>query len=121
MGKAKALREDLLAGRVEKLSPVARRSKSRPFGQLISTISHAARGGRVEEAEDTAFYAASYAYRNSLDYFLGLLSYLDGFHRARADSAAAQASATDATHPHQSSLRLSLTRPATCFSIFRTR
>lgn len=78
-----AVRDDLLAGRVEKLLPVARQSRSRPFSELISIIAHAARGGRVEEAEDTAFYAASYAYRNSLDYLLSLLSYLDGFRRAR--------------------------------------
>jgi hypothetical protein len=78
------LRDDLLAGRVEAASRVAGRSSSRPSGQLISTIAHAARDGRVEEAEETAFYAASYAYRNSLDYFLGLFSYLDGFRRAHA-------------------------------------
>jgi hypothetical protein len=75
--------DNLKVGRFEASARGARQSRSSSSGQLISTISHAARDGHVEEAEDTAFYAASYAYRNSLDYFLGLLSYLDGFRRAR--------------------------------------
>lgn len=80
------LSDGLRAGRIETLTRVARQSRSRPFAQLIAAVSRAARRGLVEEAEETVFYAASYAYRNSLDYLLGLLSYLDGFRRARADA-----------------------------------
>ena len=50
--------------------------------KLLAPIARAAERGRAAEAEATALYAASYAYRNSIDYLLGLLSYLDRFRRA---------------------------------------
>lgn len=86
-----AVSDDLRAGRTAALTRAARRSRNRPLAALLSAMSRAAERGRVEAAEATAFYAASYAYRNSLDYLLALLSYLDGFRRPRGpkDSRAA--------------------------------
>jgi hypothetical protein len=78
-----AVIDGLRAGRTAALTRAARRSRNRPLAALLSAIARAARSGRVEEAEETAFYAASYAYRNSLDYLLALLSYLDGFRPPR--------------------------------------
>jgi hypothetical protein len=82
-----ALIDGLRAGRTAALTRAARQSRNRPhaahLAALLSAIARAAEGGRVEAAEATAFYAASYAYRNSLDYLLALLAYLDGFRRPR--------------------------------------
>ena len=78
-----ALIDGLRAGRTAALTRPARQSRNRPLAALLSAIARAAEGGRVEAAEATAFYAASYAYRNSLDYLLALLAYLDGFRRPR--------------------------------------
>ena len=73
----------LRAGQTVALTRIARQSKNRPLTKLLASIARAAERGRRAEAEATALYAASYAYRNSLDYLLNLLSYLDGFRRAR--------------------------------------
>jgi hypothetical protein len=81
-----AVSDGLRAGRTQALTRLARQSRNQPLAELLAPISRAARRGLVAEADETAFYAASYAYRNSLDYLLGLLSYLDGFRRARADA-----------------------------------
>jgi hypothetical protein len=83
VGRMVAVRDDLKAGRTAALTRVARQSRNRPLSALLSAISRAAERGRVEEAEATAFYAASYAYRNSLDYLRALLSYLDSFRPPR--------------------------------------
>jgi hypothetical protein len=77
------LLDDLRAGRTETLARAACRSRNRPFAELTSAMSRAARQGLIVEAEDTAFYAVSYAYRNSVAYLLSLRSYLDGFRRTR--------------------------------------
>jgi hypothetical protein len=81
-----AVSDGLRAGRTQALTRLARQSGNQPLAELLAPISRAARRGLVEESEETVFYAASYAYRNSLDYLLGLFSYLDGFRRARADA-----------------------------------
>lgn len=81
-----AVRDGLRAGRTQALTRLARQSRNQPPAELLAPISRAAQRGHVAEADETAFYAASYAYRNSLDYLLGLLSYLDGFRRVRADA-----------------------------------
>jgi hypothetical protein len=79
-----AVIDGLRAGHTLPLTRLARQSGNQPLAELLAPISRAARRGQVAEADETAFYAASYAYRNSLDYLLGLLSYLDGFRRMRA-------------------------------------
>jgi hypothetical protein len=73
--------DDLRAGRTGALTRAARQNKNRPLSKLLASIAHAAERGHRAEAEATALYAASYAYRNSLDYFRSLLSYLDGLRR----------------------------------------
>jgi hypothetical protein len=75
--------DGLRAGRTEALKRGARQSKNRPLAKLLASIARAAERGRAAEAEATALYAASYAYRNSLDYLLNLLAYLGGFRHAR--------------------------------------
>ena len=75
--------DGLREGRTVALTRIARQSSNRPLAELLAPIARAAEHGRATEAEATAFYAASYAYRNSLDYLLGLLSYLDRFRPAR--------------------------------------
>lgn len=75
--------DGLKAGRNAALTRGARRSENRPLAKLLAAIARVAERGRRAEAEATALYAASYAYRNSLDYLSCLLSYLDGFRRAR--------------------------------------
>ena len=82
-----AVIDELRAGRTAPLTRAARQRRNRPLAALLSAISRAAERGRVAEAEATAFYAAGYAYRNSLDYLLALLSYLDGLRRPRAPKA----------------------------------
>lgn len=49
-------------------------------------MSDAFREGRAMAAYHTAFYAASCAYQNSLDYLRALSDYLDGFRRGRVKS-----------------------------------
>lgn len=74
--------DGLRAGRTVALARAARRSKNRPLAKLLAPIARAVERGRAAEAGATALYAASYAYRNSLDHFRSLPSHLDGFRRA---------------------------------------
>jgi hypothetical protein len=71
--------DELKAGRCSKLPRAARRSKDPEFDELMSALSDAVREGRKMAAYHTAFYAASCAYQNSLDYLCELMSYLDKF------------------------------------------
>jgi hypothetical protein len=73
--------DELREGKGRRLAQAARRRGSPEFNELISAMSDAVREGRVTAAYHTAFYAASCAYQNSLDYLRALLDYLDGFRR----------------------------------------
>lgn len=78
--------DDLRAGKSGRLARAARRRGDAEFIELLSAMSAAVREGRAMAAYHTAFYAASRAYQNSLDYLRALLDYLDGFRRGRINS-----------------------------------
>lgn len=84
-----ALMNALRMGQTERVALISKESKDRAFKNLISAIAEAVNEGRVLAAKNTAFYAVSYAYQNSLDYVCGLMGYLDKFNQApEGDSAA---------------------------------
>ena len=72
---------DLGEGKGKSRAGAARRRGDAEFAELMSAMSDAVNEGRVMAAYHTAFYAASCAYQNSLDYLRALLDYLDGFRR----------------------------------------
>ena len=76
-----SLSESLKAGRASKLAQLARQSKDQSLAELVSPMSQAIKEGRIIAVQNTAFYAASYAYQNSLDYARELLNYLNRFGR----------------------------------------
>jgi hypothetical protein len=78
--------DDLKEGDGRRLARAARRRGDAEFAELMSAMSGAVREGRAMAAYHTAFYAASCAYQNSLDYLRALLGYLDGFRRGRVRS-----------------------------------
>lgn len=78
--------DDLRAGKGRSLAQAARRGKDAEFTELLSAMSAAVREGRAVAAYHTAFYAASSAYQNSLDYLRALLGYLDGFREGSVKS-----------------------------------
>jgi len=78
--------DDLKAGRGRRLAQAARRGGDPEFAALMSAMSDAVRQGRAMAAYHTAFYAASCAYQNSLDYLRALLGYLDGFRQSQTKS-----------------------------------
>lgn len=78
--------DDLRAGKSGRLAQAARRRGDAEFTELLSAMSDAVREGRAMAAYHTAFYAASCAYQNSLDYLRALLGYLDGFRQGRVRS-----------------------------------
>lgn len=78
--------DDLKAGNSRRLAQAARRRGDAEFIELMAAMSGAVKQGRAMAAYHTAFYAASCAYQNSLDYLRALLGYLDGFRRGRGES-----------------------------------
>jgi hypothetical protein len=78
--------DDLRAGKGGRLAQAAGRRGDAELAELMSAMSGAVKEGRVMAAYHTAFYAASCAYQNSLDYLRALLSYLDGFRPRRTKS-----------------------------------
>lgn len=78
--------DDLRAGKSGTLTRAAGRRGDAEFTELLTAMSSAVRDGRAMAAYHTAFYAASCAYQNSLDYLRALLNYLDGFRRGRVKS-----------------------------------
>lgn len=71
--------DDLKEGNSRRLFRAARRGGDAEFAELMSAMSGAVREGRLMAAYHTAFYAASCAYQNSLDYLRALLDYLEEF------------------------------------------
>jgi hypothetical protein len=51
------------------------------LSQLLAPMSQAAGEERLVAVGNTAFFAASFAYQNSLDYVRDLMKYLDRFKR----------------------------------------
>jgi hypothetical protein len=78
--------DDLRVGKGGRLAQVAKRRGDTEFTELLSAMSDAVKAGRAMAAYHTAFYAASCAYQNSLDYLRALLGYLDGFRQGRVKS-----------------------------------
>ncbi|HEV3470154.1 MAG TPA: hypothetical protein VG148_12590 [Pyrinomonadaceae bacterium] len=77
--------DDLKAGNSRRLAQAARRRGDAEFTELLTAMSGAVRQGRAMAAYHTAFYAASCAYQNSLDYLRALLGYLERFRRGHTD------------------------------------
>lgn len=75
--------DDLRPGKGKSLRQAARRGGDAEFTELMAAMSGAVRQGRAMAAYHTAFYAASCAYQNSLDYLRALLGYLDEFRQGR--------------------------------------
>lgn len=75
--------DELKVGKDSRLARATRRRRDPEFAELMSAMSNAVRRGRAMAAYHTAFYAASCAYQNSLDYLRTLLGYLDGFRGGR--------------------------------------
>lgn len=79
--KMVTLSESVKAGRTDAIARVARHSTDHALTELLAPMSQAAREGRVVAVGNTAFFAASFAYQNSLDYLRELMKYLDRFKR----------------------------------------
>lgn len=77
MRRMVVLLDGLKVGHTVKVMPFARLRKNPEFALLMAAMKNAVGEGRVYAARNTAFYAASYAYQNSLDYVCELMSYLD--------------------------------------------
>jgi hypothetical protein len=69
--------DDFKRKQTGKVRQVARQSKDPAFVRLMSAISAAAKEGRLRAANNTAFYAANYAFQNSIEYVRVFMSYLD--------------------------------------------
>jgi hypothetical protein len=81
IGKMVTISENVKAGRFGAVNRLARHSKDHTLTQLLAPMSQAVGEGRVVAVRNTAFFAASFAYQNSLDYMRELLNYLDRFKR----------------------------------------
>jgi hypothetical protein len=77
--KMVTLSENVKAGRGDAVARLARQSKDHTLVQLLAPMSQAAGEGRVVAVGNTAFFAASFAYQNSLDYVRELINYLNRF------------------------------------------
>jgi hypothetical protein len=77
--KMVTLSEDVKAGRGDTITRLTRQSKNHTLTELLAPMSQAAREGRIVAVRNTAFFAASFAYQNSLDYLRELMKYLDRF------------------------------------------
>jgi hypothetical protein len=75
------LSESVKTGRVDVVARLARQSKDHTLTELLAPMSQAAGEGRIVAVGNTAFFAASFAYQNSLDYIRELMKYLDRFKR----------------------------------------
>lgn len=73
--------ESVKAGRADALARLVRNSKDHTLTELLAPMSQAVTEGRVVAVGNTAFFAASFAYQNSLDYVRELMKYLDRFRR----------------------------------------
>jgi hypothetical protein len=73
--------ESVKAGRSSAVARLARQSRDHTLTELLAPMSQAASEGRVVAVGNTAFFAASFAYQNSLDYLRELINYLDKFKR----------------------------------------
>jgi hypothetical protein len=79
--KMVTLSERLKAGRADSVARLARHSTDHTLTELLAPMSQAVNEGRIVAVGNTAFFAASFAYQNSLDYLRELMKYLDRFKR----------------------------------------
>ncbi|HZG50953.1 MAG TPA: hypothetical protein VEZ40_02355 [Pyrinomonadaceae bacterium] len=79
--KMVTLTENVKAGRTDAVARLARHSTDHTLTELLAPMSQAVNEGRVVAVGNTAFFAASFAYQNSLDYVRELINYLDRFKR----------------------------------------
>jgi hypothetical protein len=77
------LLDSLKDGRTGALARIARQSDDRAFAELMAAMARAVKRGDVAAAHETAFFAASYAYQNSLEYLIDLFDFLDEFRAPR--------------------------------------
>jgi hypothetical protein len=80
--KMVTLSENVKAGRADAVARLARQSRDHTLTELLAPMSQAASEGRMVAVGNTAFFAASFAYQNSLDYLRELMNYLDRFKRS---------------------------------------
>lgn len=73
--------DSLKAGQTDKVAHFARGSKDPAFAKLMEAISDSVSAGELGTASTIVFLAAGFAYQNTLDYYLDLKNYLDGFRR----------------------------------------
>jgi hypothetical protein len=79
--KMVTLSENVKAGRADAVTRLTRQNKDHTLTELLAPMSQAISEGRVVAVRNTAFFAASFAYQNSLDYLHELINYLDRFKR----------------------------------------
>jgi hypothetical protein len=79
--KMVTLSENVKDGRTDSVARLARQSRDHTLNELLAPMSQAASEGRIVAVGNTAFFAASFAYQNSLDYVRELINYLDKFKR----------------------------------------
>jgi len=72
--------DSLKAGQTDNVAHFAR-SKDPAFAKLMEGISDSVSAGDLGTASTIVFLAAGFAYQNTLDYYLDLKNYLDGFRR----------------------------------------
>lgn len=71
--------DSLKAGQTNKVVRFTRQNKDPAFAKLMSVISDSVSKGELGTASIIIFLAAGFAYQNTLDYYMGLRSYLDRF------------------------------------------
>lgn len=75
------LSESVKAGHIRTVARLARQNTDHTLNELLAPMAQAASEGRIVAVGNTAFLAASFAYRNSFDCVRELLKYLDRFGR----------------------------------------
>jgi hypothetical protein len=81
--KMVTLSENLKAGRADSVVRLARQNKDHMLTELLAPMSRAVSEDCVVAVRNTAFFAASFAYQNSLDYLRELMKYLGRFKQGR--------------------------------------
>jgi hypothetical protein len=73
--------DTLKAGNAAAIERMTRQTGRPRYKQLMKAIFKGATSGRLTAAHNTAFYAAHYAYRDSLEYARALLGYMDSLRK----------------------------------------
>jgi len=73
------LADSLKAGQTNKVVQFTRQNKDPAFAKLMAAISNSVSKGELGTASIIVLLATSFAYQNTLDYYMDLQSYLDRF------------------------------------------